>query len=164
MVVVPVYRFTPDNVSVPAPAFVKAPVVLAAAPEIVSALVTSIVEVVPVVKVNALFVEAVLPVYSNVPPPKTKFPTALVDCPILLALPPLAILEILSVPLFIVVAPVYVLTPLKMVVPASFCVKPPVLLTIPLMVKVVPVAGATVSVWSSLTGLLKVCVTEGTKI
>ena len=51
-VVRPVYKFAPDNIKVPAPTFVSAPVVLVLAPEIVNVLaVTSMEEIVPVDKV-----------------------------------------------------------------------------------------------------------------
>ena len=50
MLVRPVYKFAPENISVPAPVFVTAPVVLVLAPDMVSVLaVTSMVEVVPAV-------------------------------------------------------------------------------------------------------------------
>ena len=64
------------------------------------------VEVVASVKVKFLSVEAVPPVYCSVPPPKTKLAAALVEAPIPLFEPPLAIDEILNVPTLIVVAPV----------------------------------------------------------
>ena len=98
----------PDKVKVPAPVLVSAPVVLVLAPEIVKVVpdaVTSIVLVVPAVKVKARSVEAVAPVYFKVPPPSTKLAASLADAPMLLLDKPLAIDEILKVPPLIVVTP-----------------------------------------------------------
>ena len=80
-VVKPVYALAPDNVRVPLPVFVNAPDVLALAPDIVKLvpeLEISIELVVAAVNVKARSVEAVVPVYLNVPPPKTKFDAAFV--------------------------------------------------------------------------------------
>ena len=107
IVVTPVYKFVPDNVSMPLPIFVRAPVVLVLAPEIVKLfVVTSMDEVVPAVNVKFLFVEAVAPVYCNVPPPSTKFPAATAAAPRFPATPPLPIVPTLSTPALIVVIPV----------------------------------------------------------
>ena len=74
----------PLSVSVPAPIFVSAPLVVALAPEIVRVVPaswTSMELVVAAVSVNARFVLAVLPVYCRVPPPKTRLEAAAVAWP-----------------------------------------------------------------------------------
>jgi hypothetical protein len=106
-VVKPVYKFAPERISVPAPAFVSAPVVLVLAPEIVKVLaVTSNDEVVAAVNVKFLFVEAVAPVYCSVPPPSTKLLAVVLAAPRFPATPPLPIVPTLSTPALIVVTPV----------------------------------------------------------
>lgn len=93
----------------PAPALVREPFVLAAAPEIVSVvapLLTSIVLVVAAVRVKLRSVESVAPVKRSVPPPRTRLAAELVDWPMLLADPPFATSLMLSVPRLTVVAPV----------------------------------------------------------
>ena len=82
---------------------------MALAPEMVNvfaATVTAIDEVVEAVNVNALFVVALEPVYCKVPPPNTKLAAAPDAWPRLPATPPFPIVATLSVPAFIVVAPV----------------------------------------------------------
>ena len=99
----------PDNVSVPAPVLVNAPVVFVLAPEIVRfvpPLVTSIVDDVPVVRTKFRLVETVEPVYCNVPPPSVRFAAVVVEAPMSLFTPPFANVPTLSVPALIVVAPV----------------------------------------------------------
>ena len=109
IVVAPVYRFTPDSVSVPVPSLVSPPVVAVLAPasvRLVAPTVTSIEDVVPGLKVKLRSVEAVAPVYCNVPPPSTKFAAALVAAPRFPTTPPFPIVATLNVPALIVVAPV----------------------------------------------------------
>ncbi len=82
IVVEPVYVFAPDKARFPDPDFVNEPFVLPPeAPDIVNVVapvLTSIILVVAEVKVNALSVLAVEPVYCKVPPPKTMLLTELV--------------------------------------------------------------------------------------
>ena len=99
----------PLKVSVPAPVLVSAPVVEALAPEMVKVcpeVATSIVLVVPAVKVKARSVLASLPVYFSVPPPITKLAAELPACPKLPAKPPSPIVATLKVPPLMVVMPV----------------------------------------------------------
>ena len=86
---------------------VNAPVVAALVPEMVKIFVlTSMVEVVPAVKVKLRLVLAVAPVYCKVPPPRTRLPTALLAEPKLPpATPPLPIVPTLKMPSLIVVTP-----------------------------------------------------------
>ena len=108
-VVVPVYKLFPERVKMPEPIFVRAPVVLVLAPEIVRVVpefVISMVEVVPAVKVKLRLVDAVLPVYCSVPPLRTKFVATLVAAPRLPATPPLPMVATLKIPALIVVTPV----------------------------------------------------------
>ncbi len=89
------------------PSLVSAPLVLVLAPDIVRLLVvTSIDEVVPAVKVKFRFVEAVAPVYRNVPPPNTRLAAALLAAPRFPTTLPLPIVATLSTPPLIVVGPV----------------------------------------------------------
>ena len=67
---------------------------------------TSIVPVVPVLIVKALFDVAVEPVYLKVPPPNTKLVAVLAACPKFPATPPSPIVPTLNVPALIVVTPV----------------------------------------------------------
>ena len=93
----------------PAPAFVKEPVVAVEAPEMVNAeaaVLTSIVDVVSAVRVKFLFVDAVTPVYLRVPPLRIRLAAAFVACPRLPATPPSPIVATLKVPELIVVTPV----------------------------------------------------------
>jgi hypothetical protein len=136
IVVIPVYKFSPESTNTPSPYFVSAPEALALAPEIVSVLLTtSIMDVVAAVKVKFLFVEAVTPVYCSVPPLSTKLPAALLAAPRLPAIPPFPIVATLNIPVFIVVTPVYVLTPESNIVPVPVFVIPNAPDMIPLMVK-----------------------------
>ena len=99
----------PDKINLPAPVFVRAPEVEAAAPLIVRSVAcveTSKVPVVPLDIVKALFVESVEPVYFKVPPAKTKFDAEFDACPKLPATPPSPIVATLNVPPLIVVTPV----------------------------------------------------------
>ena len=112
-VVVPVWRFAPESLSVPAPDFVKAPLVAALAPDIVSvvpAAVTSIVPLFDAAIVNFRSVSPLAPVYWRVPlpalPPRTRFAAALLAAPRFPATPPLPIVATLNVPALIVVTPV----------------------------------------------------------
>ena len=110
IVVVPVWVFAPVRMSVPAPNLVRLPLVVADVPDIVREpvkLVTLMPLVVPAVRVKLRSVELLdEPVYSKVPPPRTRLPAALVELPRAPAAPPLVIAEMLSVPPLIVVAPV----------------------------------------------------------
>jgi hypothetical protein len=94
---------------VPAPFFVKLPVPIIGAEfdkvKILATEFTSIVEATLLI-VKALFVVAVLPVYSKVPAPITKLVATLVALPIPEAIPPSATVAILSTPELIVVTPV----------------------------------------------------------
>ena len=126
IVVDPVWAFEPDNTKVPSPALTNLPEVLAEAPEIVSvwpAVETSMVLVVEPVKVKLRSVLAVLPVYCNVPPPKTKLAAAFDDAPRLPEAPPLPMDETESVPALIVTTPVSVLVPDRIHLPAPALVK-----------------------------------------
>ena len=108
-VVAPVWRFAPVSSNVPAPSLVRDPVVLVDAPAIVSmvaALLTSILDVVPAVKVKFRLVEAVAPVYCKVPPLNTILSAALVACPKFPATPPFPIDATLNIPALTVVVPV----------------------------------------------------------
>ena len=99
----------PDKINLPAPVFVRAPEVEAAAPLIVRSVArveTSKVPVVPVDIVKALFVEAVEPVYFKVPLLNTKLDAELLACPKFPATLPFPIVATLNVPALIVVAPV----------------------------------------------------------
>ena len=98
-----------ESLSVPAPAFVRLPLVAVVAPDIVSVVVdvvTSTVDVLLAVSVELRSVEAVAPVYWSVPPPRTRFAAALLAAPRLLAAPPLPIVATLKTPALIVVTPV----------------------------------------------------------
>ena len=121
---------------------VKPPLVAVLAPDIVSVVApveTSIVEVVAAVNVKLRSVEAVAPVYCNVPPPNTKFAAAFVAWPRFPAMPPLPIVATLKMPWLIVVTPVKVFTPERVHVPAPVFVSPPVPLVIPEIAPPVPV-------------------------
>ena len=105
-VVAPVYKFAPVKVRAPAPILVKAPVVFAPAPDMVSAVDTSMLDVVAAVKVKLLSVVPEAPVNCKVPPPKTRLAAAFVAFPIGHAVPPFAIVGMLKTPALIVVTPV----------------------------------------------------------
>ena len=102
-------KFAPERVKVPAPDFLRAPLVLALVPLMVSAFaasVTWIVLVVDAVSVKLRLVEAVAPVYCSVPPPRTKLLAATAACPRFPAVPPTPMVATLSVPPLILVTPV----------------------------------------------------------
>ena len=109
IVVAPVYELVPDNINVPEPILVSAPVVEAAEPvtvNTVAPVLTSIELVVPFVSVKLRSVLAVPPVYCSVPPPSTKFAAALVAAPKFPAAPPAPIVPTERTPALIVVTPV----------------------------------------------------------
>ena len=58
------------------------------------------------VSVKLRSVDALVPVYCKVPPPRTRLPAALVELPSVPETPPLVIVAMLTVPALIVVAPV----------------------------------------------------------
>ena len=109
-VVTPEYELlTLPKYNVPDPILVRAPVVLAAVPlmlKVVPLVEISKVATLELFIVNALFVDAVAPVYFKVPPSNTRFPAILVACPKLPATPPSPIVATLNVPSDIVVTPV----------------------------------------------------------
>ena len=106
-VVVPVCKFAPERIRVPAPAFVRAPVEATLAPLIVNVfVVTLMVLEVPALRVKLRFVVAVAPVYWRVPPFSTKLPAAVLACPRLPATPPFPIVATERMPSVIVVTPV----------------------------------------------------------
>jgi hypothetical protein len=122
------------NVKVPTPSFVKPPVVFDVAPVIVSVVakvLTLIFEIVPLVSVMFLFVDAETPVYLNSPPPKTRLAAALVAFPKFPATSPLPMLVTLSVPKLMVTPPLKVFVPLKVQVLVPNFVKDPVPLITP---------------------------------
>ena len=99
----------PERMSVPLPFFVRAPVVLVELPRKVRdvpAENTSMTLVVFAVSVKLRSVDASVPVYCKVPPPRTRLLDALLEAPMLLLTPPFPIVEMLSVPALIVMAPV----------------------------------------------------------
>ena len=111
----------------PAPSFVNGLAPPTIAPDTVNvelALFTDIVDP-PVPSVKLRSVDAVGPVIcSVVPPASTRFAAALLDCPMLLGLPPFASVLTESTPPEIVVGPVYVLAvPFKVNVPAPVFVR-----------------------------------------
>ena len=99
----------PDSVRVPGPKTVNVPVVAGIAPDtvrVVVLVVTAMAEAVPALIVNARLVEAEVPVYCSVPPPRTRFAAAFVAAPRFPVAPPLPIVATLSTPALIVVTPV----------------------------------------------------------
>ena len=94
----------------PAPDLLRLPEVLAEAPDMVRETVELVTLMPPVVPPVSVKLRSVLPfaepVYSSVPPPRTRLPAALVELPRAPATPPLVIAAMLSVPALMVVAPV----------------------------------------------------------
>ncbi len=73
---------------------------------LVAAVATSMVLVVPAVRTKLRLVEAVLPVYCRVPPPRVRLAAVVEAAPRLLAVPPLLMVPMLRTPAVMVVAPV----------------------------------------------------------
>lgn len=97
------------KVKVPAPVLIKEPVELAAAPfkvRLLPAVLTSMVDEVASLRVNARSIATLLPVYFKVPPPKIKLPALALAAPMPLAAPPSAKLATLNTPSLMVVTPV----------------------------------------------------------
>lgn len=125
----------------PVPVLINAPVDTVSLPDIdkdVPAELTSMVLVVAAVRVKSRSELAVSPVYCKVPPPRIRLVAALVDWPMLLAIPPSPIVSMHSMPTLMIVAPEYVLIPDSVTVPVSVLVNeygPPLSLIIPDSVK-----------------------------